>query len=303
LAKVTAISSLGWAHYTLYEALPRIAARGFSRVEIASFADYCFHFNFGSPTPPELAEMLREYDLTPICVNYDPGFHEAWNPDEVDACVAKWARKLPHLAEVGIPMMTMDFGVRNSREDQQYQLANAVKTFDRIGESAKNYGVRMLLEVPHLYGVMHGPEQVLWVFDRLSSDNVGALIDSSHWGIIGYDIDEFLSRLGSRLWHIHLRDSRGPDTVDFKQDLELTPGEGDVDFLKFAQVLDMVGYKGDVSLDFEYRDLTLGDIEREYDEGLRYLSNNGWIFPESVEIDRSECFGGARSGTRPSGLS
>ena len=285
MARVTAVSSLGWAHYTLYEALPRIAARGFRRVEIASFGSYCFHFNFGSPTPPELARMLCEYELTPVCLNYDAGFHEAWNPDEVDAFVGEWARKLPHLAELGIGMMTMDFGVRNSRDDQEYQLANAVKGFDRVGEIARGYGVRMLLEVPHLYSTMCGSEQVLWVFDRLSSDNVGALVDSSHWGIISYDIDEFFSGLGDRLWHVHLRDSRGPDTADFKQDLELTPGKGSVDFVKFAQALDSVGYDGEVSLDFEYRGATLDCIEQEYDEGLRYLRDVGWLLPESVKTD------------------
>ena len=56
MANVTALSSLGWANYTLYEALPRMAARGFNRVEIASFGSYCFHFNFGSPTPERAPE-------------------------------------------------------------------------------------------------------------------------------------------------------------------------------------------------------------------------------------------------------
>ncbi len=51
MARITTISSLGWAHYTLYEALPRMAARGFKKIEIASFNTYCFHFNYGSPTP------------------------------------------------------------------------------------------------------------------------------------------------------------------------------------------------------------------------------------------------------------
>ena len=66
MAKVTAISSLGWAHYSLYEALPRMAARGFSRIEIASFKSYSFHFNYGSPTPSELRKMLDDLGLKPI---------------------------------------------------------------------------------------------------------------------------------------------------------------------------------------------------------------------------------------------
>ena len=284
MAKVTSLSSLGWAHYTLYEALPRMAARGFTRIEIASFSTYCFHFNFGSPNPAELKKMLDRYDMTPVCLNYSSGSHEAWLPEEIESHEYELTKKIAQLEEVGIPMMTMNFGLRNERQDQEYQLSNAVKAYTRLGEIAFKYNVRMLLEVPHLYGITNRTEQVLWVFDRLESENIGALVDSSHWGIIGYDIDEFISALGDRLWHIHLRDSEGPDTADRKQKLELTPGAGNVDFLKFAQALDRAGYSGDVSIEFEYRDMTFEAIEQEYDKGLKYLENNGWELPEGVGV-------------------
>jgi len=179
--------------------------------------------------------------------------------------------------------MAMSFGLRNERKDQEAQLANAVKAYDRVGEIGAKHGVKMLLEIPHLYGIMNRPEQVLWVFDHLSSSNVGALVDCSHWGIIGYDVDAFFSALGKRLWHIHLRDSAGPDTGDQKQKLEMTPGDGIVDFKKFGRALDKVNYKGDVSLEFEYRDMTLDAIEREYDRGLKYLENVGWELPAGVK--------------------
>lgn len=285
MAKITALSSLGWAHYTLYEALPKIAARGFKRVEIASFDSYCFHFNFGSPTPKELRKMLDDYELEPICLNYSAGSRKAWLPEEVDRHVRELTEKILQLETVGIPMMTMGFGLRNDRQDQEYQLSNAVEAYNRLGEIGSEHNVRMLLEVPHLYDIMYRPEQVLWVFDHLESANIGALIDSSHWGIIGYDLDEFLAALGERLWHIHLRDSKGPDTADRKQQLELTPGAGNVDFRKFAQALDKVGYSGDVSIEFEYRDMTLDAIEQEYDRGLKYLEKAGWELLAGVNKD------------------
>ncbi len=283
MARITAISSLGWAHYTLYEALSRIAARGFKRVEIASFGSYCFHFNFGSPTPTELKKMLDDFGLEPVCLNYFTDFHKAWIPEEIDEFVQEWTKKIAQLREVGIPLMTMGFGVRNDRQDQEYQLSNAIKAYNRVGEIASKYGIRMLLEVPHLYGIMPRPEKVLEVFQRLESPNIGALVDCSHWAVIGYDIDAFFSALGDRLWHIHLRDAKGSDTVDRKQKLELTPGEGTVDFRKFGKALDRVGYKGDVSLEFEYRDMTLEAIEQEYDKGLQYLEDVGWELPVGVK--------------------
>ncbi len=282
MAKITALSSLGWSHYTLYEALPRIAARGFKKIEIASFGMYCFHFNAGSPTPPELKKMLDEYKLEPVSMNYYTDFHDAADESEIDVFVDEWTKKIQQLPEVGIPMVTMGFGVRNNRPDQEYQLSNAVKAFNRVGKIAEKYNVRMLLEVPHLYSMMPGTKEVLWMFDRLDCDNIGALVDSSHWGIIGYDIDEFFSALGDRLWHIHLRDSAGPDTADRKQKLELTPGDGTVDFGKMSRALDKAGYNGEVSIEFEYRDMTLEAIEKEYDRGLKFLEQNGWELPSEV---------------------
>ena len=96
-----------------------MANRGFKRVEIASFGSFCFHFNFGNPTPPELRKMLDEFGLTPVCLNFFSGFHQAWVPEEIDPFVEEWTRKIVQLGEVGIPMMTMGFGVRNDRNDQE----------------------------------------------------------------------------------------------------------------------------------------------------------------------------------------
>lgn len=192
---------------------------------------------------------------------------------------------MAQLPELGISMMSMVFGERNDRDDQERQLANAVKAYDQVARTAKALGIRMLLEVPHLYTIMPGTEQVFWIFERLESDNIGALVDSSHWGIIGYDIDDFFSRLGDRLWHIHLRDSRGTDSADRKQELELTPGDGTVDYSRFSDALDRAGYRGDVSLEFEYRDMTLDAIENEYDKGLAHLRKCGWKLPDTVKTE------------------
>jgi sugar phosphate isomerase/epimerase len=282
MAKITAVSSLGWAHYTLYEALPRIAVRGWSQMEIASFGSYCFHFNFGSPTPSELRAMLAELQLKPVCLNYSPGSYQAWRPEEIDRFVLDYTLKLRHLAVAGIPMMTMTFGERNDRPDQAEQLANVAQAYSRVGEIAADMDIRMLLELPHLYTIMPRTENVLWVLEHLTSDNVGILVDSSHWGIIRFDLDAFFAAVGDRLWHIHLRDSKGPDTADRKQQLELTPGLGTVDFAAFGRALDRINYQRDVSLDFEYRDVTLDAIEDEYDAGLRHLATAGWELPDNI---------------------
>lgn len=285
MARVTSISSLGWAHYTLYEAFPRIAEMGFKRVEMASFFSYCFHFNYGSPTAKELRRMLDEHGLTPVCLNYCGDMYEAWRPEECARYISDMTRKIRQAAEAGIPMLTMSgFGCRNKRKDVKRQLANGVRVWDRLGKVGAKYGVRMLLEVPHLYHIFSNTDRVLWIYDQLDSPNVGALVDTTHWHAIGYDIDEFLAGLGDRLWHVHLRDAardkNSHDGTGFH--LELTPGRGKADFRKFGQALDKVGYAGDVSLEFEYRDVELGKIEHEFKFGMAHLARTGWTLPPSV---------------------
>jgi len=288
MAVITGAATLGFAHYTLYQALPGLAKIGFRRVEITSFDSYCFHFNYGSPEPEELKKMLDDLDLRAVSMNYFARAYDAWDPGQIDGFVEDWHRKIKQCPALGIKLMTMSFGLRNDRKDQKKQLENAARAYTILGELAKDYGVRMLLEVPHLYSIMNRPESVLEVFENIESDNVGALIDSSHWGIIGYDLDDFVSRLGERLSHVHLRDSKGIDTADFRQDLELTPGKGTVDFRKLAETLDRIGYKGEVMLDFEYRDMTLADIEKEYYSGLAYLNSCGWDIPKGIDISAAQ---------------
>ena len=286
MARITSISTLGWAHYTLYEALPRIQKRGFVHLEIASFNTYCFHCNSGSPVPSELKAMLRTYGLKPAVFHYSRGRRSAWKQNEVKDFIETWKRKIPNVQELGFPMMSMVCGERNTRNDQDEQLRAVAAAFDEVADFAREYDIRMLIEVPHVYSVIPRPADVYRVLDLLQSDNIGVLIDSSHWGVIGYNVAEFLEKIGDRLWHVHLRDSRGPDTADGRQELELTPGKGGVDFREFGAALDKIGYKGGVSLEFEYRDLTFQAIEDEYDFGLAHLVSCGWELPGAVKYGK-----------------
>ena len=147
----------------------------------------------------------------------------------------------------------------------------------------------MLLELPHMHLVHHDCDSVITLLEQLDFDNVGLLIDSSHWGVVGYDLDEFLSRVAHRLRHVHLRDSVPRSTAEldrkFKRpalspnpiyNLTLTPGLGVVDFTHLGQALDQIGYEGDVTTEFEYFDMPLDEIERQYDAGLSHLKKCGW---------------------------
>ena len=295
MASVTTMSSIAYAHYTLYEALPRMAQRGYKRVEIGSFGSYCYHFNFGSPSPAELKTMLSDLDLEPVALNWCATIGDTSDKASIQNWLELYKRKMAEALEVGIPMMTMHFGGFNERADQREQRKIATDVYRELAEHAQSCGMKMLLELPHLYLIHHECEPVYELLDQLDLPNVGILFDSTHWGVIGFDLDAYLDRIGDRLWHIHLRDAVFHRRADLdqkflrpgilntaKHNLTLTPGLGIVDFAQLNSALDRIGYRGDVTTEFEYFDMPLDEIERQYDAGLAHLQQCGWDLPKDV---------------------
>ena len=298
MARVTAMSSIAYAHYTLLEALPRMAARGYRRVEVGSFGNYCYHFNYGSPSPSELKQMLTDMGLQAAALNWSFTTGQAYDRSTIPEWLESYRRRMDGALEVAFPMMTMHFGPINDRDDLPEQRKVATEVYRELAEYALSCGMKMLLELPHLHLVHQDCESVCALLDELDLPNVGLLLDSSHWGVIGYDLDAFLERVGDRLWHVHLRDS-SPET-DLERDrkflrppllskatynLTLTPGLGVVDFAQLGSALDRIGYEGDVTTEFEYFDMHLDEIERQYDAGLTHLMDCGWELPEGLLCD------------------
>jgi sugar phosphate isomerase/epimerase len=120
------------------------------------------------------------------------------------------------------------------------------------------------------------------MFALITSPNVGATVDASHWGVLGYQLEDLWQAIGPRIWHIHLRDSAGPDTADFHQQLELTPGQGTVDFRQLGAWLDRHSYRGNVTAELEYVGRTPDGVELEVTAAFRHLASCGWELPPGV---------------------
>jgi len=291
MAKVTACATLGYAAFDLATAVRQIAARGFEHVEITELGSYCRHFAYARASAARAGEILSGHSLTPIAMNvstfardvdgetYRPRLSD---PGEAPGII-EYGRWFLHQARaLGVRVMSFPIGPRVFGDAWLREMKGSCATYREIADAAGELDISLNLEVPHLYQLTDTVEHAAAVFEELDHPAVGATVDTSHWGIAGYDVDEFFDLLGPRLKHVHLRDSAGADTRDFKQQLELTAGQGTVDFAKFSQALDRVGYGGDVSLEFEYRHDDLAKIEAEYDYGISYLKQTGWDFPEKV---------------------
>ena len=284
---ITCCATLGFAAFDLATAAREIAGLGFTKVELSEMGIYCRHLPCRQADLSEVKRILDDCGLTAVGINASTVPEVAGQAVEellpsVRECAEEMFAQgqwfLEAAAELGVKILTFPIGRRKFGEDWDREMKTGCEVCRRLAELAERLGVGINLEVPHLFQLTDSVEHVQAIFELIDHPVVGATVDSSHWGVIGYDMAAFVDWLGPRLTHVHLRDSAGPDTKDFAQDLELTPGKGVVDFGLMAEILDRSGYAGEVNLDFEYRFADLPRIRDEYRKGLDNLAQRGWQF-------------------------
>jgi sugar phosphate isomerase/epimerase len=294
MAVVTTCASLGFSNYMLEQAAQHIAARGFRQIEITHLAFYSLHYTLAEVTAERVKAMLARYGLAATAMNYNAGWldstgfphlHRLDDPAEAQQFETIMDRLLADAGQLGIRVLTVPFLRRRpgaSEREQRAEMEQGAGIISRLADKAAALGVRLALEAPHVRLLYYNLPQLAQLLALISSRNVGVVLDSSHWQVVGYDLDEYFALVGDRLCHVHLRDASG-DINGAAHNLEMTAGKGQVDFGLLGRKLDSIGYSGQVSLEFEYRVMALADIDAEYDAGIAHLQRCGWTFPPGVQ--------------------
>ncbi len=311
MATVTACSTLGFSLSPLDVALEHISAYGFSKVELSDQVTHSKHYGVDSVDPLEVKRQMDRCALEPVAVNacltaiFDTGQWERPNlpveqqsgaeteeireakkrliylkvhdPEEGAAYIERVRLMIDKAKVTGIPKICVQGGRRKQIEDVEYELKASAEVIDGLAAYAAECGVRLLMELPHVWGLCYDVEKSKTMLSSLRSDNVGALIDSTHWHTSGYEIEDYVRFLGERLWHIHLRDAAGKDSPSGDYELEKTPGKGEVDFAKLGETLDKYGYRGEVTLETEYKNYSNPEeVDEENRFAMDYLRSVGW---------------------------
>lgn len=315
MAEVTACSTLAFSLSDLETAIQHISAYGFTRLEISDQVTHSKHFPIDTARPREIRRLCSKYGITPIAANVSLAVFRSEYPDYKRVDVEKQSSaetkeikeakrdlvyhnlsdrhqtvdyvlrsitliEKAHIA--GIPMVGLQGGRRSQISKLENDLWAAAEVVDRIAEWAKTKKVKIILEMPHVWDIYYSVDNAKVMLSRLRTDNVGVCIDSTHWHTSGYDLDSYLRFLGPKLWHVHLRDAAGRDRPGAVYELEKTPGKGDIDFGIMGECLDKYGYRGDVSLETEYKNYTdPAQVDLENRFALRHLENVGWKVPEA----------------------
>jgi|APSaa5957512622_1039677.scaffolds.fasta_scaffold13447_3 sugar phosphate isomerase/epimerase len=311
MATITAASTLAFSLSPLEVALEHISAYGFSKVELSDQITHSKHFGVDSVDPLEVRDQLGRHSLEPIAVNaclcavFDTGrwshpklsveaqsaaeteeireakkqlvFLKLHDQEQASTYIDRAQRLLLKAEATGIPRVCLQGGRRKQIERIGEELKAAAAVIDGLAGYAAARGIEVLLEMPHVWDLYYDVEKSKRMLSHLRSENVGVLIDSTHWHTSGYDIDDYVQFLGERLWHVHLRDAAGRDTPAGQYQLEKTPGKGEIDFGRLGEALDKGGYRGEVTLETEYKNYgSPEEVDEENLFALDHLRSVGW---------------------------
>ena len=294
---VTTCASLGYSHYSLEQAAQRIGRRGFRQIEITHLAFYSLHYTLAEVEAAGVKAMLARYGLTATAMNFNAGWvdntgfpclHRLDDPDQARRFESITERLLGDAVQLGVRVLTVPILRRRpgaTESEELSEMEQGAKVVGRLADRAAALGVRLALEAPHVRLLYYNLPRLAELLALTPSRNLGVVLDSSHWQVVGYALDEYFALVGDRLCHVHLRDAAvapGAAGSGAAGNLEMTPGRGQVDFGLLGRKLDSFGYDGQASLEFEYRAMPLDDIEAEYDAGIAHLKACGWTFPAGV---------------------
>lgn len=151
---------------------------------------------------------------------------------------------------LGAPYVSLCPGMTLFGEDVEAGWAQLRKSFVELLAYTQGKDVTLLIEPAHeaestlILTVKDG----LRMIEDIGSGRLGILLDTGHANINGENLAEVVTQLKDVPLHIHIDDNHGDG------DAHLIPGEGNIDFVPFAEALKKIGYQGFVSaeLGFQY---------------------------------------------------
>ncbi|WP_037370798.1 sugar phosphate isomerase/epimerase family protein [Amycolatopsis orientalis] len=250
-------STISFRHLPLPAALAAIADCGFAEIDLGALPGVCGHvpYELTDAAVREVAAQVRASGLAVRSVNGDVGdLNRPLGAAEAEARSTHLRRLLDLTAECGARALVLPCGAL-SHEPVTSLHADLDLVADQLGKAAAraaDHGLQLWCEAPHLYRLCHTVELAEQLVARLDPA-VGLVLDTSHVCASGGDPAAFAHRFAGRIAHVHLRDAT-PGNIN------LSIGNGDVDFAAAFAALRAVGYRGHSSLELETRDVA--DEER-----------------------------------------
>lgn len=251
-------SSISFRKLSLQQALAVVCAAGFEEIDLGALPGVCDHVPYALDDEA-VARVRAEVVASGVkvrSVNGDIGdLNAVLNYSQRADRAAHLDQLLRLTAEVGAEALVLPCGglshnpVRSLGEDLE-AVANELKS---ASAAAARYGLQLWTESLHYFRLCWNIERAGRLAEHLTGSGVGLVMDLSHIAASGSDPTVFVNSFGDRIRHVHLRDA-------VPGNINLSIGNGQVDFRAAIAALQEVGYAGHFSLELETHDID--DSER-----------------------------------------
>jgi len=132
-------------------------------------------------------------------------------------------------------------GKFNQWEAVKGEMAAALRGWAKVGEETKT----IIAVKAHIGGALHTPDGAKWLIGEVASPWIRLNYDYSHYQLAGFELAKSLTTSLPHTVFIHVKDKRGK-----KGDFQfLLPGDGDIDYEKYFDILQTSGYRGAVCIE------------------------------------------------------
>jgi sugar phosphate isomerase/epimerase len=246
-------STISFRHQDLAAALATIARLGFTEIDLGALPGVCDHVPFvlDAPAVDSVARTVAASGLRVRSINADVGDLNVPLGDGQRTGRRSHLDMLIGLAAATgaqalvLPCGALDHTPLDTLENDVTRVAGELGV---AAHAAALRGVGLWTESLHLHRLCCDIERAQLLFDRLP-DSVGVVMDFSHIVASGSDPDDFVDRFSTRITHVHIRDA-------LPGNINLSVGNGRVDFARGLKQLAAAGYTGHFSLELETRDIT-----------------------------------------------
>lgn len=249
--------SVAGAHSAAWPDTPRIAqAAGFAAMELDLRA---IDERAGAPAAADiLAEAAVAAAPSPMPVEFR----------QTEERFADDLARLDGFAELAaqLGVGTLYRSVPPSSDERAHVArATIVRRLRRCLEILENHGVTFAVEaVSPLHRRTERRNPLIWTLDGALSlaeelgPDVGVVVDAWHWHHAEETID-VIRRSKDRAKHVHIADAPPSPAEKIRDDCRLLPGDGVVDFRAFQSALEVIEYRGFISLEITGYDCSASD--------------------------------------------
>lgn len=265
-----ACSSISFRKRPLTDALAVMAKLGFRSFDLGALPGVCDHvpYELDAAAVAEVSTIVQDSALRPLSINADIGdLNRPLTPAESRERAAHLERLLDLCEATGAPAVVLPCGslgqVAIVELDADLDLVAAELT--NAADRAAGRGIQLWVEVLHSGRLCHNLARARQLRSRLAESGVGLVMDFSHIVATGDDPLQFIDAFFPNITHVHIRDARPGD-------INVSVGNGEVDFASGIAELIGRGYQGAFSLELETRDITEAERPAAAGQAAEYIS-------------------------------